>query len=205
MRRTVVFGAPLLAYVAGMLHPGRVLDAGDPWRFLGVHLAWPLVACLLAWMLILLVDGLEGTAATAARVLAIPFAVAYTLYTTYAGVAIGAFIWKEDELSAAQQPAAARLINSVIHSSISRPIHWVATALWVGGVLSVVVALRNRAPLPSLALVALGALAFAYRHEPPWGPSGMAVLLAGVVWLELRPRSAAKPRPTRRVRYGPSR
>jgi hypothetical protein len=170
-----------------MLHPDHVLDHGDPWRFLGVHLAWPLLACLLAWMLVLLVEGVEGPAATAARVLAVPFAVTYTLYTGYAGVAIGAFVWKGNELPAAQQPAAATLISNVTHSSISRPIHWTAIAFWVAAVAAVVVALRKRAPLPSLALVALGAFAFAYRHERPWGPGGMAAILAGVVWLELRP------------------
>ena len=202
LRRTVVFGAPLLAYVAGMLHPDHVLDHGNPWRFLGVHLAWPLLACLLAWMLILLVDGIEGSAATAARILAVPFAVTYTLYTAYAGVGIGAFVWKGSELPASQQPIAATLISNVTHSSISRPIHWTATALWVAAVLAVVVALRKRAPLPSLALVTLGALAFAYRHEEPWGPGGMAAVLAGVVWLELRPARATDSPLLKSIRLG---
>ena len=202
LRRAVVFGAPLLAYVAGMLHPDHVLDHGDPWRFLGVHLAWPLLACLLAWMIVLLVEGIDDVAATVARILAVPFAVAYVLYTAYAGVAIGAFIWKGSELPPAQQPAAAALIASVTHSSISSPIHWTAVALWFAAVLAVLVALRRTAPWPALALIAVGAFAFGYRHERPWGPGGMAAVLAGIVWLELRPARAPESRPGRALRLG---
>ena len=191
LRRTVIFGAPLLAYIAGILHPDHVLDHGDPWLFLGVHLAWPLLLCLLAWMIVLLVEGVEGRAATAARVLAVPFAVTYMLYTAFAGVGIGAFIWKGSELPVDQQPVANTLIQNVLNSSITGPIHLTATVFWVAAVFSVVVALRGRAPLPSLVLLALGACAFAYRHERPWGPAGMAAILAGVVWLELRPKRVA--------------
>jgi hypothetical protein len=186
----VLFGAPALAYVAGMLHPDHVLANGGPWLYLGIHLAWPFLACMLAWMFILLVEGVEGAAANAVRVLAIPFAVAYTLYTAFAGVGIGAFVWKANELPADQQPAAGTLIENVTHSSIGSPIHWTATALWLATALAVVVALRNRAPLGGLILFAAGAAAFAYRHERPWGAGGMVAILAGVIWIELRPQPA---------------
>jgi hypothetical protein len=191
LRRTVVFGAPLLAYIAGMLHPDRVLDHGDPWLFLGVHLAWPLLLCLLAWMIVLLVEGVEGWAATAARVLAVPFAVTYMLYTAFSGVGIGAFIWKGSELPADQQAVANTLIQNVLHSSITGPIHWAAMVFWLAAVFSVALALVGRVPLPSVVLFTVGACAFAYRHERPWGPLGMAAVLAGVVWLELRPKQVA--------------
>ena len=191
LRRTVVFGAPLLAYIAGILHPDHVLDHGDPWLFLGVHLAWPLLLCLLAWMIVLLVEGVEGWAATAARVLAVPFAVTYMLYTAFAGVGIGAFIWKGSELPADQQPVANTLIQNVLHSSITGPIHLAATVFWLTAVFSVAFALIGRVPVPSVVLLAAGACAFAYRHERPWGPGGMAAILAGVVWLELRSKRVA--------------
>ena len=130
------------------------------------------------------------------RVLAVPFAVAYTLYTAYAGVTIGAFVWKGNELPADQQPAASVLIENVIHSSISTPIRLTANLLWLATALAVVVALRRQAPAAALVLFALGAAAFAYRHERPWGPGGMAAVLAGVIWLELRPKPAAGPQLT---------
>jgi hypothetical protein len=170
-----------------MLHPTHVLVHGSPWLYLGIHLAWPLLACLLAWMVILLVEGVDGAAATAARVLAIPFAVAYTLFTAFAGIAIGAFVWKGNQLPASEQPAASDLIESVIHSPLGTPMRYIANLLWLATALAVVVALRHHAPWPALVVFGLGAAAFAFRHERPWGPGGMAAVLAGVLWLELRP------------------
>jgi len=127
---------------------------------------------------------------TAARVLAIPFAVAYTLYTALAGVGTGAFVWKANDLPGDEQPAAGALIEGVIHSSIGSPIRWTAAALWLATAIAVVVALRHRAALGGLILFAAGAAVFAYRHERPWGAGAMAVLLAGVIRIELRPQPA---------------
>ena len=203
VRRPVLFGAPLLAYVAGMLHPKHVLVDGSAWRYIGVHLAWPALACLLAWMFLLLVEGVDGFAATATRVLAIPFAVAYTSFTAFAGVGIGAFVWKANELPAPSQPPAGALIDSVTHSQLMGPLRWTANGLWLATALAAVVALRRRAPGPALALFALGAAAFGLRHEPPWGPGGMAAILAAVLWFELKPKPAgAAPLADRTLRFG---
>jgi hypothetical protein len=157
---------------------------------------------MLAWMCLLLVEGVEGPAATAARVFAIPFAVAYTLFTSFAGVGIGAFVWKANELPARQQPAASALIENVIHSSLGSPIRWVANLLWLGAALAVVFALRGRAPFGGLVLFAAGAAVFAYRHERPWGAGGMVAVLAGVIWIELRPVPTADPHVEQRLRLG---
>ena len=39
--------------------------------------------------------------------------------------------------------------------------------------------------------MAIGATVFALGHAKPVGPIGMALFLAGIVWLELRPRREA--------------
>jgi hypothetical protein len=198
----VLFGAPLVAYVAGMLHPTHVMVDGSPWLYIGVHLAWLLIACLLAWMLLLLVAGVDGPAAATVRMLAIPFAVTYTLFTAFGGVTIGAFVWKANELPADQQPTAAALIDNVTHSSLASPIRLGANLLWLAAALAVVVALRKKAPLPALALFAVGAALFAYRHERPWGAGAMAAVLAGVVWLELKPTPVAEHQLTNTIGVG---
>lgn len=202
VRRVVIFGAPLLSYVAGLLHPHRLLLGHDPWFFIGVHLAQPVIICLLAWMLLLLVDGVENPAATLVRFLAIPFAVAYTLFTAFGGVALGAFAWKANELPVAEQATAARLIHDVSHSSLAHPLYLIASLLWLATALAVAFALRDRAALPALALFAIGAALFARSHVRPWGPAGMAAVLAGVVWLELKPRQLAEPRRLKSIRFG---
>jgi len=202
VRRSVLFGGPLLAYVASLLHPPHLVLGADPWRFIGVHLGWTVVLCLLAWTIVLLVDGVDGVAATAARLLAVPFAVAYTLFTAFGGVAVGAFVWKANDLPAGERETAAGLIRSVSHSGLAHPLYLVASLLWVAAVLAVVVALRRRAPWPALLLLAGGAGAFARSHVSPWGPAGMAAVLAAVVWLELGPRRAAELGLAKRLRFG---
>ena len=71
---------------------------------------------------------------------------------------------------------------------------YIVTALfWLAAVLAVVIALRKSAPRASLVLMGVGAAIFAVGHPQPTGPIGMAFFLAGVVWLELRPRRAESP------------
>src|SRR4051794_27334931 len=192
LRRAAVIAGPLLFYVVGLIHPSGVTVGEDDALFLGVHLALPFVICLMAWSLVLLVDGLESRAATVARVLAIPFAVAYTAFTTFDGIAIGTFVAKANDLPAGAQPAAARLIHGVSHGKLEWPLYVTAALAWLAAALAVVVALRHRAPVPALVLMTVGAVVFAKSHVRPWGPAGMAAFLAGVVWLELRSARAGE-------------
>jgi hypothetical protein len=115
----------------------------------------------------------------------IPFAVAYTAFEAVAGIARGALIWKAEDLTGDRQLHAGELISSFTHSGIARPLWLTASALWLAAALSVVVALRRRAPVPALVLLAVGAVLFAWSHVHPWGPAGMAAFFAGTVWVEL--------------------
>jgi hypothetical protein len=187
----VILGAPALAYVIGIAHPSRLVVGESDRLFLAIHLAFPFVICLLAWAMYLLVDGVENAAASAVRVLVIPFAVAYTVFEAVAGIARGAFIWKAADLTGDRQLHAGELISSVTHSGIARPLWLTAGALWLATALSVVVALRGRAPAPALVLLGAGAALFAWSHVQPWGPAGMAAFFAGAVWVELSAGRAA--------------
>src|SRR5262249_5098095 len=193
-RRAVIFSGPLLAYVIGIAHPSHLVVGERDRLFLAIHIAFPFVICLLAWGLYLLVDGVDNRAATVARVLVIPFAVAYTAFESVAGIARGAFVWKAEGLTGRRQLDAAQLIHSVMHSALARPLWLTASALWLAAALSVVVALRHRAPWPALVLLAAGALLFAFSHVRPWGPGGMAAFLAGAVWAELGAGRVPAPR-----------
>ncbi|MEI8106131.1 MAG: hypothetical protein WCH31_09900 [Actinomycetes bacterium] len=202
VRRAVIIGAPLLAYLTALYHPDHLLLGRDPWRFIVVHLLWTPILVLLAQMIVLLVDGVDGVAASLARGLALPFAVAYTVFTTFGGIAMGAFVWKANALPAAQRDRAGVLIHDVSHSALAHPLYLVATGLWLAAILAMVIALRARAPWPALALIAAGAAAFGYNHVQPWGPGGMAAFLAGVVWLEFRPVVAARSSSANALRSG---
>ena len=191
VRRAVIFGAPLLAYFIGVLHPDKLVFGEKDRLFMAIHIAFPFVICLLAWALFLLVDGVDNRAATLARILVVPFAVAYTAFEAVAGIARGALVWKETDLPAGEQLGARQVISDFTHSGLARPLYLTASLLWLAAALSVVVALRRRASVPALGLMALGAVLFAYTHVRPWGPAGMAAFLAGSVWYELKPRESA--------------
>ena len=63
LRRAVIFGGPLLAYLIGIAHPSQLVVGESERLFLAIHLAFPFVICLLAWTLVLLVDGIDDRAA----------------------------------------------------------------------------------------------------------------------------------------------
>jgi hypothetical protein len=191
LRRVAVFAGPLLVYIAVLIHPTGLRVGRDDRLFLGVHLAFPFLVCLLAWSLVLLVDGVENRAATAVRFLVIPFAVAYTAFATFDGIAIGTFVSKANGLPEGEQLSAARLIHSVSNSELEWPLYLFAGGFWLATVLAVVVALRREAPVPALVLLAVGAVLFAKSHVRPWGPAGMTAFLAGAVWVELHAGSVA--------------
>ena len=192
VRRAVIFGAPLLAYFIGVLHPHHLAFGEKDRLFMAIHLVFPFVICLMAWALFLLVDGVENRAATVARILVVPFAVAYTAFEAVAGIARGALVWKENDLPEADHLGAQQLISDFTHSGLARPLYLTASLVWLAAALSVVVALRRRASIPALGLMALGAILFAYSHVRPWGPAGMAAFLAGSVWYELKSKETAE-------------
>jgi hypothetical protein len=121
VRRAVIFGGPLLVYLLGIVHPDTVVLGERNRLFMALHFAFPFLICLLAWTLLLLVDGVDGRAATVARILVIPFAVAYTAFEAVAGIARGTIVWKYADLPEELQPGGARLISSFTHSGIARP------------------------------------------------------------------------------------
>jgi hypothetical protein len=195
VRRVVLFGTPLLYLVLGLLHPNPDPGLGDDTGlFIGLHIAQLFLIGGMAYSLWLLVDGVENRAAAVARVLILPYVITYAAFDAVAGIAMGSVVRKANALPAADQAAAGRLIDALRAETWDGYLFYVATALfWLAAVLAVVVALRRRAPTGALVLMGLGAAVFAVGHPQPTGPVGMAFFLAGVIWLELRPRPAEAP------------
>jgi hypothetical protein len=189
VRRTVLFGVPFLYLVLGLLHPTANPEVGDETgAFIGLHVAQLFLIGGLACMFWLLLDGVDGRAATVARALILPFVIVYTALDAVLGIAWGIVAQKANELPVADQAAASRLIDALLEPEpLGYVLYFGAGLLWLAVALSVVTALRGRAPWPALALMAIGASVFALGHARPMGPIGMALFLAGVAWLELRP------------------
>ena len=196
VRRAFLFGVPLLYLVLGLLHPNPDPGLGDETSlFIGLHIAQLFLIGGLAYSLWLLVDGVDGRAARVARALILPYVITYTTLDAIAGISMGTVISKANALPAADQAAAGRLIDALRVETWDGYLFYFATSLiWLAAVLAVAIALRkSAAPRPALVLMGLGAAVFAVGHPQPTGPVGMALFVAGVAWLELRPRQAKAP------------
>jgi hypothetical protein len=189
VRRAVLFGVPFLYLLLGLLHPTANPEVGDDTGlFIWLHIAQLVLIGGLAYMFWLLVEGLDGRAATVARALILPFVIVYTALDAVLGIAWGIVAQKANELPVADQAAAGRLIDDLLEPEpLGYVLYFGAGLLWLAVALSVVTALHATAPWPALALMAIGATVFALGHARPMGPIGMAFFLAGVMWLELRP------------------
>ena len=190
VRRAVLFGVPFLYVVLGLLHPTSNPEVGDETGFfIGLHVAQLFLIGGLAYMFWLLVEGLDGRAARVARVLILPFVIVYTALDAVLGIAWGIAAEKANELPAADQAAAGRLIDALLEPApLGYVLYFGAGVLWLAVALTVVVALWSSAPRPALVLMAIGATVFALGHARPMGPIGMTLFLAGIAWLEIRPR-----------------
>ena len=193
-RRLVLLGVPALYVLLGLLHPQANPELGDETDlFVGLHIAQLLLIMGLGYVLWFLVEGVTNRAATLARALIIPFVVVYTALDAVLGIAWGIAAETANDLPAADQPGAGRLVFELV-SEDPEPrgliLYWGAGLLWLAVALAVVTALRDTAPLGALALLALGATAFAIGHAPPMGPIGMGLFLLGIAWTEFHPRPA---------------
>jgi hypothetical protein len=195
IRRTVLFGTPLLYIVLGILHPMEDPGLGDATGlFIGLHFAQMFLIAGLAYSLWLLVDGLESRAATVTRVLILPFVILYTTLDAIAGLGMGDLVRMANELPAAEQATIGPFIEELREPDIGGYVIYLGAGLsWVAAVVAATVAVKKRGPRSALVLMALGALIFAVGHPKPTGPIGMSLFLAGVLWLELRPRTAETP------------
>jgi hypothetical protein len=192
LRRAVLLGVPALYLLLGLLHPTSNPEVGDETTlFIWLHIAQLFLIGGLALVLWMLVDGLHSRAATATRALILPFVIVYTALDSVLGIAWGVVAEKANELPASDQPAAGRLLDSLLEPEpLGYVLYFGAGLLWLAVALSAVTALGRTAPRPALALMAIGATVFALGHARPMGPIGMALFLAGVAWLELRPSRA---------------
>jgi hypothetical protein len=188
-RRAVLFGVPFLYVILGLLHTDNPEVGDATGLFIGLHVAQLFLIGGVACMFWLLVDGIDSRAASTARALILPFVIAYTALDSVLGIAWGLVAREANELPTTDQAAADRLVEALLEPSpLGYVAYFGAGLLFLAVALSVVRALRTRAPRGALVLMAIGATVFTLGHAQPMGPIGMTLFLAGVAWLELRPR-----------------
>ena len=197
LRRAILFGTPLLYIVLGILHPMEAPVVGEATGlFIGLHFGQMFLIAGLGWSLWLLVDGLESRAATVTRALILPFVILYTTLDAIAGLGMGDLVRMANELPAEDRAFMASFVEEMREPDVGGYMIYLGAGLsWFAAALAATIALKGRGPRGALVLMALGALIFAVGHPKPPGPVGMTLFLIGVVWLELRPRTADSPQP----------
>ena len=114
-RRVLLLGVPFLYVLLGLVHPTANPELGDETDlFVRLHIAQLFLIVGLAWVLWFLVEDVDSRAATVARVLIIPFVVAYTALDSILGIAWGIAAETANDLPAVDQRGAGRLIDELI-------------------------------------------------------------------------------------------
>ena len=185
--RWAVIGLAVVGYfVLGLVHPVPDSEVGDdPTLFYWLHVVQPLLILLVAWSLWLLVEGLPGRAAQITRLAIVPYAIAYTMLDSIAGIATGIVIREADRMSAADAAVIKRMMDAD-PDFVAYGIWALAGLTWFVAAVSAAVAVKQVAGRGPAVLMAAGAAVFAVAHPFPFGPIGMALFGAGVVWLEVR-------------------
>lgn len=187
--RALLVGAPVAFAGLLMAHPtgersfsAAVAANTTPW--LVVHVGGAVLFALMAYVVWLLLRGVEGRAARTARVALPVFAVFYGVWEALMGIATGIVA---QDANAATGAARAALMDSVDRIA-THPIvgelgvfNSVGSLAWVVAVSAATVALHG-AGVRRGALILLGIGAMMVMHVPPFGPVALVCLsLAGLL------------------------
>ena len=183
---------PLALAVLEIWHP--VIQSGTPaglqalvshaeiWKF--VHLVQLVLFGLTAWVIAKLLATVPTRIAAVARGSVAVFAVAYSAFDTFAGLATVTVIEASNAMAPAALPLAVELANAIFKSPINAALFLVGTGSWFVGTGLTAIALRKAgASLAPCALLAAAAFALWGDHPPPFGPIAFGLTAAAILWL----------------------
>jgi hypothetical protein len=189
LRRATIFGTPVALATLAAIHPMMPQHNLGIWNLIHT-LQIPLVA-LLGISVVLMLDGIEGTIATAARLAIIPWVAFFAAFDGVAGLATGALAG-----FAHDHPGTAETVSSATESFGDSVV--LAAGLPLGAtIFSIVVfscaAIASRRAGTSLYAVgalAVGGVVWTFVH-PLIGAPAMLVFLSGALIVELSSRPVA--------------
>jgi hypothetical protein len=192
-RQEVLFlvGVPLAWAVLLLFHPGGegqeiYLDVRDSvTSALVVHIGMMLFIPLMAVVVLLLLRGVEGTAALTSRIALVPFVVFYSAWEALQGIGIGILVDKVNELPEAERAAGADLIQAFAEDVlIANPgvFGIIGSVGLITAAIAAGIALRRNAGAPLSVMILLGLSGFLIAaHPPPYGPIGLALFVVAVL------------------------
>jgi hypothetical protein len=196
-----LISVPLLWGILLLFHPGGdgteiYLDAQDKVTpFLVVHIGMMLFIPLIAVAVLLLLRGIEGTAARVSRIALVPFVVFYSAWEALQGIGVGILVNELNGLPQAEQALRTDLAQDFAEHVLIGPFGVFGSLGSMGLIVAAIaagVALYRRAGAPVSVPVLLGISGFLITvHPPPYGPTGLAFFIAAVL-LFVRSQSHAR-------------
>jgi hypothetical protein len=187
-------GVPLAWGILLLFHPvgDEFYDTVDGalTRWLIVHVATMVFIPLMAAVMLLLLRGVPGTAARVSRCALAVFAVVYLVFEAVIGIGTGLLVDNLDGFPAADR---ADLVEDYVESPINTVFETVGSAGWIVAAIAAAIPLSRRADgrrsVAVVLLLVLSAVPISF-HVTPFGPVGLAMLIAAIL-LVVRGRSSA--------------
>jgi hypothetical protein len=198
-----LIGVPVLWAILLLFHPGGegdeiYLDVRDNvTRFLVVHIGMMLFIPLMAVVVLLLLRGVEGTAAWISRIALVPFVVFYSAWEVLQGIGVGILANELNGLPQAGQALRENLVQDFAEHVLIGPFGVFGSIGPIGLIVAAIaagVALYRHAgaPVSVLVLLSISGLLIT-AHPPPYGPTGLAFFIVAVL---LYVRSQSRDRAT---------
>jgi hypothetical protein len=202
-----LIGVPLLWAILLLFHPGGegdeiYLDVQDNvTRFLVVHIGMMLFIPLMAVVVLLLLRGVEGTAAWVSRIALVPFVVFYSAWEVLQGIGVGILANELNGLPQAGQALREDLVQDFAEHALIGPFGVFGSIGPMGLIVATIaagVALYRHAgaPVSVPVLLSISGLLIT-AHPPPYGPIGLALFIVAVL---LHVRSQSRDRATAPLR-----
>jgi hypothetical protein len=198
-----LIGVPVLWAILLLFHPGGegdeiYLDVRDNvTRFLVVHIGMMLFIPLMAVVVLLLLRGVEGTAAWISRIALVPFVVFYSAWEVLQGIGVGILANELNGLPQAGQALRENLVQDFAEHVLIGPFGVFGSIGPIGLIVAAIaagVALYRHAgaPVSVPVLLSISGLLIT-AHPPPYGPTGLALFIVAVL---LYVRSQSRDRAT---------
>jgi hypothetical protein len=186
-----LIGVPLLWAILLLFHPGGsgdeiYLDVQDNvTRFLVVHIGMMLFIPLMAVVVLLLLRGVEGTAAWVSRIALVPFVVFYSAWEVLQGIGVGILANELNGLPQAGQALREDLVQDFAEHVLIGPFGVFGSIGPLGLIVATIaagVALYRHAgaPISVPVLLSISGLLIT-AHPPPYGPIGLALFIVAVL------------------------
>lgn len=184
IRRLLLLLVPAVSAALLALHPPETGSASDlresTGQWLVVHIGLLVVLPLIAVVVWMLLDGLDGRAAIVSRVALLPFVAFYAAFESMVGIGTGLLLNETDALPAFLRPGAQALTESWWDVPMPVPLIAAAAILsWVVAVGAAAIAhAQAKSPLLVVFGLAVATVFFALGHPGVTGVLGMVGLFA---------------------------